>query len=280
MVTDSKQPAAERIETGTLVVDGVEVFFRRTAGDGPPAVFVHGNPSHSEDWVPFIEGLSRPALAFDLPGWGHSGRPSDFDYSMRGLASFFELALGAFGVEQHSLVVHDWGSLALIAAQRAPERVDRLVVITAVPLLPGYRWHRVARLWRTPGVGEAVNASMTRRTFSLGLRESRADWAPQDDDFIDGIWSTIDRGTKRALLELYRSADPDELAAAGADLALLKCPALVVWGDQDRYLPPSFGRAYAERLPGAELATYAAGHWPWQEAPEMIDRVVDFLERS
>jgi len=278
-VTDSRQPAPDRVETGTLVIDGVEVFFRRRAGEGPPAVFVHGNPTHSEDWLPFLRRLSGPALAFDLPGWGRSGRPAGFDYSMRGLADFFERAMEAFGVGRHALVVHDWGSLALIASQRAPERLKRLVVINAVPLLPGYRWHRIARLWRTPGAGEAVNASLTRSAFSLGLRGSRADRGRPDDDFIEMIWRHLDRGTHRAVLELYRSADPEELAAAGAELDRLKCPALVVWGEEDRYLPTEFGRAYAERLPGAELVIIpAAGHWPWHERPEVIDRVVAFLE--
>jgi pimeloyl-ACP methyl ester carboxylesterase len=61
------------IETGTVMVDGVSTFFRRVKGDGPPAVFVHGNPSHSEDWQPFLERIGGPALAFDLPGWGRSG---------------------------------------------------------------------------------------------------------------------------------------------------------------------------------------------------------------
>lgn len=280
-MTPSKQAAAasDGIETGTLVVAGVEVFFRRTGGEGPPSVFVHGNPTHSEDWQPFLERLSGPALAFDLPGWGRSGRPSGFDYSMHGLASFFERALEEFEVGRHRLVVHDWGSLALIAAQRAPERVERLVVINAVPLLPGYRWHRIARLWRTPGVGEAINASLTRQAFALGLREARADWRPPDDDFVEMAWSRLDRGTHRAVLELYRSADPEELAAAGAGLGRLDCPALVAWGEQDRYLPAGFARAYAEALPGAELVLVpGAGHWPWHERPELIDRVVAFLD--
>ncbi len=66
------------------MVDGVSTFFRRVPGEGPPVVFVHGNPTHSEDWQPFLERIPGPALAFDLPGWGRSARPSpaEFDYSV------------------------------------------------------------------------------------------------------------------------------------------------------------------------------------------------------
>src|SRR5262249_17187893 len=78
------------METGTVVVGGVSTYFRRLGGDGPPAVFVHGNPTHSEDWMPFLERIRGPALALDLPGWGRSDHPpaDEFDYSMGGLARF------------------------------------------------------------------------------------------------------------------------------------------------------------------------------------------------
>lgn len=153
----------EAIGEGTVSVDGVEVFLRRRQGAGTPVVFVHGNPTHSQDWLPFLERLDRPAIALDLPGWGRSTRPADFDYSMHGLARFYAQFLRTLGVQRHSLVVHDWGSLALIAAQREPQQLERLVVIDAVPLLEGYRWHWVARwFWRVPGVGEVFNALTSR----------------------------------------------------------------------------------------------------------------------
>src|SRR5215213_6038290 len=78
------RPTVASIETGTVMVDGVSTFFRKVKGEGPPAVFVHGNPTHSEDWQPFLERIGGPALAFDLPGWGRSDRPppAEFDYSM------------------------------------------------------------------------------------------------------------------------------------------------------------------------------------------------------
>ena len=273
-------PTVASIEIGTVMVDGVSIFFRRVHGDGPPAVFVHGNPTHSEDWQPFLERMPGAALAFDLPGWGRSGRPSpsDFDYSMNGLARFIRRFLQRMAVGDYSLVVHDWGAVALIAAQEEPERIRRLVVVNAVPLLPGYRWHRTARAWRTPGLGELSNRLWTRRLLDLGLRESRGAWSRHEAAFVEMIWSHLDRGTFGAILRLYRSADPDELAAAGMRLGTITAPALVLWGMRDRYIPSRFGAEYAARLPHSELVELPdAGHWPWIDRPEVIDRVVGFL---
>ena len=269
------------IETGTVMVDGVSTFFRRLPGEGPPVVFVHGNPTHSADWEPFLERMDGPALAFDLPGWGRSDRPppSEFDYSMDGLARYVKRFLQRMAVEEHSLVVHDWGGLALIPAQEEPDRIRRLVVINAVPLLPGYRWHRTARIWRARGLGEASRVLAKRRLVDLGLRESRGDWSRHDPAFVAMVHEQLqDRRTVAAILRLYRSGDPDRLAAAGERLGTIEAPALVVWGDRDRYLPTRFARAYTERLPGAELQLVpGAGHWPWIDAPEVIDRVIGFL---
>jgi pimeloyl-ACP methyl ester carboxylesterase len=276
-------PTVPPIETGTVMVDGVSTFFRRVQGDGPPAVFVHGNPSHSEDWQPFLERIDGPALAFDLPGWGRSERPSpaDFDYSMSGLAKFTTRFLQRMAVEDHSLVVHDWGAVALIGAQEEPDRVRRLVIMNAVTLLPGYRWHRTARVWRTRGLGELSNKVWSRRVLDFGLRESRGDWSRHDPDFIDMIWDHLDAGTFDAILRLYRSAPPDKLAAAGERLGVIEAPTLVVWGGRDRYLPARWGPAYAARLPNSQLLELPqAGHWPWIDDSGVVDQVINFLRTN
>jgi pimeloyl-ACP methyl ester carboxylesterase len=260
-------------------VEGVEVFYRWVAGDGTPVVYCHGNPTHGEEWVPFLE-RGGAAVAIDMPGWGRSDKPDPrrFDYSMYGLSSFLERALTELGVERRKLVVHDWGALALIGAQRQPELVERLVVINAVPLLPGYRWHWIAQIWRRRPIGEFLNATTTKASLALLLRQARGDRGPMPPEFVEMIWSYWDKGTRDATLALYRHADPDDLATAGKELGRLVCPALVLWGDRDPYLPPRFGQAYASALPGAELeVARGAGHWPLVDDPGLVDRILDFV---
>ena len=164
---------------------------------------------------------------------------------MYGLAAFLERCLDQLGVERHNLVVHDWGGLALIGAQRRPERLERLVVIDAVPLLPGYRWHWIAQLWRRRPLGEFLNATTTRSSLALLLRQARGDRSAMPPEFVEMIWKHWDKGTRTATLELYRDADPGRLAHAGADLGELACSSLVLWGDRDPYLPTRFADAYA-----------------------------------
>jgi len=267
------------LEEAELVVDGVRVFYRRVAGEGTPTVYCHGNPTHGEDWLPFLE-RGGPAVAIDMPGWGRSDRPDParFDYSMYGLSTFLEKCLEEIGVGQRKLVVHDWGGLALIGAQRRPDLVERLVVINAVPLLPGYRWHWIAQLWRRRPVGEILNKATTKNALALLLQQASGNRRPMPSAFVEMIWDHWDAGTQAALLALYRHADPDRLVVAGSNLSRLTCPSLVLWGDRDIYLLASFANAYAAALPNSTLQLVpGAGHWPWIDDARVIDSVLEFL---
>ena len=117
-----------------------------------------------------------------------------------------------------SLVVHDWGAVGLAYAQRYPERIERLVIINAVPFLPGYRWHRIARIWRTPGLGELAMGMGTRRTLRFASRETNATPGPMPEEWMQSVLDHFDQGTQRAILRLYRSSPSEVLAAAGASL--------------------------------------------------------------
>jgi pimeloyl-ACP methyl ester carboxylesterase len=249
----------------------------RGAGD-VPVLYVHGVPTASWDWLPFLERIG--GVAPDLPGFGKSGKPADFDYSIGGYIGFLEDFTSVMGLERFTLVVHDWGGLGLAFAQRFPRRIERLVLFTCVPLLPGYRWHRIARIWRTPLLGELFMGFSSRWAFKQISRESNVTPGPLPAEFIDRLWTDFDHGTQRAILKLYRSAPPEVLARHGERLGELRCPALILWPTRDPYIPAGFGRRYADALGGeVELEIVEAGHWMWLDRPELVERVAGFLGR-
>jgi len=183
------------------------------------------------------------------------------------------------GVERVKLVVHDWGAGALVFAQAHPERVERLILCNAVPLLPDYRWHWIARVWRRRLVGELAMGLTTRWSMERLLRPAFVGPVPRG--FVDAAWSHFDQGTQRAILRLYRSAPEGLLAAAGRELSHIRVPALVVCGTRDPYIPPQFADAYAARLPQARVEHLEdTGHWPWLDCPDVVQRFATFLEES
>ena len=249
-------------------VAGVETFWRQ-AGEAR-ILYVHGNPNNSDFAVPFVERTG--GVAMDLPGFGRSAKPANFAYSIEGYGDWLDAFRRHLGWDSYRLFVHDWGAVGLTMAQREPERVERLVASDVVPFLPGYRWHRFARIWRTPVLGELFQGTTTKwalKRFLPGM----------PDDFIDSIWDHYDHGTQRAILKLYRSAPPEALAKAGDRLNEITAPALVLWGADDPYLPASFAHAYGDALGGEATVELVdgAGHWPWIDQPELIGRISDFL---
>jgi pimeloyl-ACP methyl ester carboxylesterase len=245
-------------------IGGVDVLWRR-AGDAP-IVYLHGVPAAGWQWEPFLARTG--GVAPDLPGLGRSDKPGDFDYSIPGYDRFVEAFCDHAGLDRVTLVMHDWGSVGLAFAQRLPERVERLVLTSVVPFVPGYRWHRVARAWRTRVLGELAMGFTTRSAFKRTLPAEIAERA----------FDEFDHGTQRAVLKLYRASPPEVLERHGARLGELRCPALIEWPTKDPYIGAEFGQRLADALGGeVELHLIEAGHYPWLERPEMIERVTRFV---
>jgi pimeloyl-ACP methyl ester carboxylesterase len=265
------------VDEHTIVVAGVPVFYQEAPGAGVPVLYLHDAVTSSDDWLDFLR--TAGGIAPDLLGFGRSAKGGNLDFTLTGLIDFLERLLPELDLHRFCLVGHGWGAaVGLGFAQRHPERIERLVLCDAVPLLDSFDWFRLARAWRTPLVGELAMGSTNRWVLARLLRSACAGPEAFSDARIGSIWEQFDQGTQRAILRLYRGNDAAGLAAAGAELGELHCPALVVWGERDPWLDIRFGDAYATRLPNATLARIQdAGHWPWLDQPEVIKRITDFV---
>ncbi|WP_148260905.1 alpha/beta fold hydrolase [Conexibacter woesei] len=253
----------------------------RTAGpqDAREAVvFVHGNPGSADDWDALVDAVGATgmrAVAFDLPDFGTTVAPPGFEHTVAGYAAFLDAAVQALGIERVHLVAHDFGGpIALAWAAGRPELLASVTLIDT-GVLPGYRWHSLARVWRTPLLGELFQATTTRSAFRWLVGRGEPRGLPRE--FLDTMYDHYDARTKRAVLKLYRATgDPGsgvrELAAI---LAPRDLPALVIWGERDVYLPSSYAARQREVFPSADVHVLpASGHWPFADAPETVERLL------
>lgn len=244
-------------------------------------VFVHGNPGSSEDWRRLVEAAGRfaRAVAFDMPGFGRADKPRSFDATLEGFAAHLGAALEALGIRRVHLVLHDFGGpWGLEWACRHPSSLASVVLVDT-GVFVGFRWHRLARLWRTPVVGELVMLATTRRRFVAEIRRSEAGLpAP----ILERMARDMDAATKRTVLRLYRSTDLDTVSRRHlVTLRPLERPALVVWGGRDRFLSYRVAERQKDVFPGAEVVLLPeSGHWPMLDDPEGVEApVVAFLGR-
>jgi haloalkane dehalogenase len=95
-------------------------------GSGPVVIFLHGNPTSSYLWRNILEPVSKEGwrcVAPDLIGMGKSGRP-DVDYRFADHVRYLDAFVKALGVDEFTLVGHDWGAvLALDLVRRHPGQI-------------------------------------------------------------------------------------------------------------------------------------------------------------
>jgi pimeloyl-ACP methyl ester carboxylesterase len=251
-------------------------------GETEAVVFVHGNPGSADDWAVLVAaaGDVRRAVAVDLPDFGETVAPDGFDHRPESYAAWLDAALAALRIERVHLVTHDFGGpIGLMWAEANPDRLASITLIDT-GVLPGYRWHRLARIWRTPVVGELFQAMTTRRGLAWAINRDEPRGLPKA--FLKTMGSHYDRRTKRAVLKLYRATPEPGRVPEGFLPIARELPALVIWGEGDVYLPSSYAERQREAFPAAQVHVLAgSGHWPFADAPEEVERLlIAFLREA
>jgi pimeloyl-ACP methyl ester carboxylesterase len=247
-------------------------------------VFMHGNPGSSSDWTALVQAAGElgRALAIDMPGFGHALAPPEFPCEVGSYANFLQGALEKLGVQQVHLVLHDFGGpFGLLWGAQHPEAWKSVVLIN-IGILPGYKWHTMAKRWRTPVVGELIQAWIPRWGWRRTMQKSGPRGLPPE--FVDKMYDEYDRNTRRTVLKLYRATPDPGVAAAelGAAIAELHKPALVVWGAADPYLGVEYAQHQGEFFEVEDvLILDDSSHWPFQDNPQAVEQaVVPFLRRQ
>ena len=255
----------ERIEVAGI---SVEVLI---AGSGPPLLFLHGGDYVAQN-QPFLD---RVAQHFRVvmprpPGFGATERPPWFrnigDIAYLGLDLLDRLDLRETTVVGSSF----GGWVALELAVRSTARLSRLVLIDSLGLKFGGREARdIADIYALPA------DEVLRRTFSDPARFV-PDYAALDDAEVQAI------ARDREATALYGWKPYMHNPALAHWLHRVTVPSLVLWGDKDGIVAPSYGERLAAVLPHARFETIAgAAHYPQIEQPEAVaDRIARFAQEN
>lgn len=267
-----------------LDIDGQLVHLRDEGprADPLPIVLVHGTASSLHTWDGWAKELARTrrVIRFDLPGFGLTGPSVRNDYSRDADARFTlqlldRLGVGRFVIGGNSL----GGEVAWRTALLAPARVDRVVLVDAA----GYPFEPqeiplAFRLARLPGAAWLSSLS-PRGLTEASVKSVYARPERVTPELVDRYRElTLREGNRRALIERVRQFD----AARGRDVEGLKSlpmPVLILWGREDRLIPPDNGERFQRDIPRSTLVVLDdLGHVPQEEDPRRsVQPVLSFL---
>ena len=264
--------------------NGTRMHYVSRGANGSPVIFVHGLMDSAEQWRKNIDALAQThrVWAIDLIGFGFSSRVTTPTYSMKMFARSIGEFMDAQGIARASIVGHSLGgAITLEFAHDYPARVDKLVLIAPATYLLQFRPElKLAR--RLPAVPRALLGwTMTnRRARERALRDALGDPAHFDPaELARRVQPTRVKGTADALVAMLGSPHGSDLPQ---NMDHITAPTLILWGDQDRAVPPRHGRYHAGALPNAKFAIIEnAGHIPQFEYPDIVNALMlEFLNKE
>jgi pimeloyl-ACP methyl ester carboxylesterase len=255
------------------------------AGEGSPVLFLHGSSTSSLSLLPLIEHLEGVrAIAADRPGFGLSDPVQLPRERYRAAAvEFVDEVLDALALETATLAGNSMGGTwALWYALERPDRVRRLVLLGASPLLPGTRAPTPIRIVAAPVIGGVLARVKTNEKMIVRFMSSMGEKATivGYPDLIQALVAAADDpvASSANLAELRAAISPlgfrRVLRLHNDDLQRLTVPVLLIWGDRDPVGAVEVGRATAKLLPKAELEVLPAGHVSYLGNPEQAGQLL------
>jgi pimeloyl-ACP methyl ester carboxylesterase len=255
----------------------VEVNGRSTVlmhgGEGVPFVYLHSSVGESFMWLPFYQTWAKQfrVLVPTHPGFGQSGGFEQID-TIEDMAFHYVELFDALGLEQVVLGgVSLGGWIAAEFAVRWPERVQRLWIADA----PGL-WVDEEPL---PDLFRLLpERDRLRELLFHDPRGAAAQMVLQANPDEDRMMAAYQAMTVLARLTWERPYD----AKLAQRLHRIQCPVLLLWGANDRLVPPSYGQAYRKHLPQAQWHLIPdCGHLPmFEREAEFVAAVAKFARAS
>lgn len=240
------------------------------AGDGPPAVLVHGYPLDHRMWLDLMRSkvaARRMLAAVDLRGHGGSPWAGESAHEMEILADDVAAVIAEFGRKADVIALSMGGYAALALAERHPDAIRSLVLADT-------------RAGKDSDEGKRARSEAMDSVVANGRRWLADQMiprlvAPRTGAFVRGRLQTMIEETpvETILADLAGMRDRKDRSALLSGIAF---PTLVVVGESDVLTPPEEARAMANAIPGARLSVLpGAGHMVPMEAPDAFAEAID-----
>jgi pimeloyl-ACP methyl ester carboxylesterase len=217
-------------------------------GRGPALLLLHGVMGSLHSWQGWVDQLSPyyRIVRLDLPGFGNSGHLASDDYSPEHALELIDQLCAHLHLEQLSIAGNSLGGFfAWYYAANRPERVEKLILLD--PL------------------GYPQKLPPLISLMSLPLLGGLAGYL-SPDTLLERVLRMRNPAAMVQVSRQLRSFD-GELAR---HIPRVRCATLLMWGQEDRWVPVELLDAWRRDLPSAQVKVYPGiGHVPMEEIPEL-----------
>jgi 2-hydroxy-6-oxonona-2,4-dienedioate hydrolase len=251
-------------------------------GQGEPVLFIHGAPNAGSTWAPMLAHFDGfRSFLVDRPGTGLSKAYAFTDSNLAVVgATFVSDILDALRIDRAHVVASSFGGhLSLRSAAAHPERLQRMVLVGAPPLIEGQALPRLMRLLAFGLIRRLLNLAppnerATRTTFRqlghrAGLDAGRMppafiEWYTNLGRYTDTMWNDGEMIGQIVSREAALSLSSELLAS-------VRTHTLLIWGEDDGVGGLDDARTLSSLLPESELVIVPeAGHLPWLDDPARV----------
>ena len=249
-------------------IDGMDVHYT-DEGDGDPLVLLHGVSASLNTWDGWEKKLNGDfrIIRLDLPAFGLTGPNPKGDYSIDFYVNFMKSFLERLQVESCYMAGSSLGGyITWNFAASYPQMIKKMILLDAAgypfvadttPFIFKIAQSRIAPI---------IKGFTTRYLVGKIINDVYGDRSKVTAEVIDRYYYyALREGNRTAFLSVVKRLDFSQYHK----LKTLKTPALIMWGDKDKWVRPELGKRFNEDLQHSELIMYpGVGHIPMEEIPE------------
>lgn len=245
-------------------------------GNGPPLVLVHGTPWSSFNWRHLITSLAEQwtVYFYDLLGYGQSEMRGGQDVSLGIQNQVLTNLLDHWQLTTPCIIGHDFGGTTVLRTHLVDERnFEKMVLVDPVALSP----------WGSPFFAHVKKHQAAFQDLPEYIHEAivtayvkGAMHRPMPEETLDGIVQPW-RGEKgrRAFYRQIAQAEQRFTDEITPQYATIRRPLLLVWGEEDAWIPIDTGRKLHTLIPGSQFrAIPNAGHLVQEDQPEALFKAI------
>ena len=260
-----------------MTLNGIKIHYR-DEGAGTPIVLIHGTGASLHTWEDWTKDLIEDyrVIRLDLPAYGLTGQDPQKRYSSKDYVDLLDTFLTKLKVEKFHLAGNSLGGLiSWLYASYHPEKVDKLVLLDPSGF-PFKSTPMVIKMAKTPVLNYFIRYVTPRSFIEKNIKE-----VYYDHTLIKA--STIDRYHDLIRFEGNREAFIDRAYIEREDyrdrLSLIKATTLILWGENDAWIPVSDAPKFKAAIDNAQVVIMPkTGHVPMEERPkESLAIVAAFL---